>query len=90
MVIKNGKADSREAGNSDGGHSRWAWNCSSTIAFETSSPKYTSHHIAAAGNEILIGFANKKFEDGELTHEVTLEFLDEVMERFVGFVKRTK
>ena len=43
--------------------------------------------LPPAGNEILIGFAGKKFKDGKLTHEVTLEFLDEVMERFVGFVK---
>lgn len=43
--------------------------------------------LPPAGNEILIGFANKKFENGELKHEVTLEFLDEVMERFVGFVR---
>jgi chromate reductase, NAD(P)H dehydrogenase (quinone) len=43
--------------------------------------------LPPAGNEILIGFANKKFENGHLKHEVTLEFLDEVMERFVSFVR---
>ena len=40
-----------------------------------------------AGNEIFIGAANQKFQNGELIHEVTLEFLDEVIERFVAFVK---
>lgn len=40
-----------------------------------------------AGNEILIGGAGRKFEDGRLTHEVTLQFIDEVMDRFIGFVK---
>lgn len=43
--------------------------------------------LPQAGNEILIGGAGQKFEDGELTHEVTLQFLDEVMKRFVDFVK---
>jgi chromate reductase len=43
--------------------------------------------LPPAGNEILIGFANKKFENGHLKHEVTLVFLDEVMERFVSFVR---
>lgn len=40
-----------------------------------------------AGNEILIGKAGQRFDNGELTHEVTLQFIDEVMERFVKFVK---
>lgn len=43
--------------------------------------------MPAAGNEILIGGAGQKFENGELTHEVTLQFIDEVMERFLEFVK---
>lgn len=43
--------------------------------------------MPAAGNEILIGGASQKFENGELTHEVTLQFIDEVMERFMEFVK---
>lgn len=43
--------------------------------------------IPPAGNEILIGGASQKFENGELVHEVTLQFLDEVMKRFVAFVK---
>jgi len=40
-----------------------------------------------SGNEIIIGGAGQKFEAGELIHEVTLQFLDEVIERFVDFVK---
>ena len=43
--------------------------------------------MSPAGNEILIGGAGQKFKDGELIHEVTLQFLDEVIERFVAFVK---
>lgn len=43
--------------------------------------------ISPAGNEILIGGAGQKFENGELTHEVTLQFLDEVVHRFVDFVR---
>lgn len=43
--------------------------------------------MPVVGNEILIGGAGRKFENGELTHEVTLQFIDEVMERFLAFVK---
>lgn len=43
--------------------------------------------LPPAGNEILIGGGGQKFKSGELTHEVTLQFLDEVMKRFVDFVK---
>ncbi len=43
--------------------------------------------LPPAGNEIFIGPASKRFQDGELTHEVTLQFLDEVIERFVELVK---
>jgi chromate reductase len=40
-----------------------------------------------AGNEIFIGSAGQKFRDGELVDEVTLEFLDQVVDKFVTFVK---
>ena len=43
--------------------------------------------LPLAGNEIFIGAAGKKFEGGKLTHEVTLQFLDEVINRFVVFVQ---
>lgn len=43
--------------------------------------------MSLAGNEIFVGGAGQKFEKGELTHEVTLQFIDEVMERFIAFVK---
>ncbi len=39
-----------------------------------------------AGNEIFIGSAGQKFQDGELTDEATLEFLDKVVDKFVTFV----
>ncbi len=40
-----------------------------------------------AGNEIFIGSARQKFQDSELTDEATLKFLDQVVDRFVAFVK---
>ena len=40
-----------------------------------------------AGNEIFIGSAGQKFQDGELTDETTLKFLDQVVDKFVTFVK---
>lgn len=42
------------------------------------------------GNEIFIGLAGQKFSDGELTDEMTLEFLDQVIDRFVTFVEQEK
>ena len=39
-----------------------------------------------AGNEIFIGSAGQKFQDGELTDEKTLQFLDKVIGKFVDFV----
>lgn len=38
------------------------------------------------GNEIFIGLAGQKFQDGELTDRATLDFLDKVIDRFVSFV----
>lgn len=40
-----------------------------------------------AGNEIFIGAAGQKFADGTLTDETTLQFLDQVVEKFVAFAK---
>lgn len=40
-----------------------------------------------AGNEIFIGAAGQKFTDGELTDETTLQFLDQVIDKFVAFAK---
>ncbi|WP_342508003.1 NADPH-dependent FMN reductase [Sporosarcina sp. FSL K6-2383] len=40
-----------------------------------------------AGNEIFIGAAGQKFTDGALTDETTLQFLDQVIDRFVAFAK---
>ncbi|CAM3239433.1 NADPH-dependent FMN reductase [Filibacter tadaridae] len=39
-----------------------------------------------AGNEIIIGAAGQKFSNGELTDEMTLKFLDMVIDKFVEFV----
>ena len=39
-----------------------------------------------AGNEILIGFANQKFNSGRLTDEATLTFIDGIMNKFIDFV----
>ncbi len=43
--------------------------------------------LPPAGNEIFIGSAGQKFQDGHLTDESTLKFLDKVVDRFVTFVK---
>ena len=43
--------------------------------------------LPPAGNEIFIGSAGQKFQDGELTDEATLQFLDQVVDNFVAFVK---
>ena len=40
-----------------------------------------------AGNEIFIGSAGQKFQDGELIDETTLKFLDTVIDKFVPFAK---
>ena len=44
-------------------------------------------YMPPAGNEIFIGSAGQKFQDGKLTDEATLQFLDQVVEKFVAFVK---
>lgn len=43
--------------------------------------------LPPAGNEIFIGSAGQKFQDGGLTDEATLKFLDQVVDKFVTFVK---
>jgi len=43
-----------------------------------------------AGNEILIGLANSKFNSGRLTDEATLTFMDGVIGRFADFVSSSK
>lgn len=43
--------------------------------------------LPPAGNEIFIGSAGQKFQDGYLTDEGTLKFLDLVVDKFVTFVK---
>jgi len=43
--------------------------------------------LPPAGNEIFIGSAGQKFQDGRLTDEATLMFLDQVVDKFVTFVK---
>ncbi|MER2088806.1 MAG: NADPH-dependent FMN reductase [Sporosarcina sp.] len=43
--------------------------------------------LPPAGNEIFIGSAGQKFQDGQLIDEATLKFLDLVVDKFVTFVK---
>ncbi len=45
-----------------------------------------------AGNEVLINFANQKFEEptGQLVDEETLKFLDSRIDAFIDFVKQSK
>lgn len=50
------------------------------------SPGLNCRVLAPAGNEVLIGFANQKFNhSGKLIDEQTLTFLDEVAEKFIMF-----
>lgn len=51
------------------------------------SPGLAAKVLPANGNEILINFAEQKFSDGQLRDEPTLQFLDQVMKRFVESVK---
>ncbi|KAA0955902.1 NAD(P)H-dependent oxidoreductase [Sporosarcina sp. ANT_H38] len=43
--------------------------------------------LPPAGNEIFIGSAGQKFLDGGLRDEGTLKFLDQVVDKFITFVK---
>jgi chromate reductase, NAD(P)H dehydrogenase (quinone) len=51
------------------------------------SPGLQARVLPPAGNEILINHALPKFQDGRLVEEGTLQFLDEVMERYIDWVK---
>ncbi|WP_188455475.1 NADPH-dependent FMN reductase [Virgibacillus oceani] len=48
--------------------------------------------LPPSGNEVLINFAPQKFDDqaGRLTDEMTLAFLDTVMDKFGEFVRSSK
>lgn len=52
-----------------------------------SSPGIMAKVLIPAGNEVLINFAGEKFKEGELVHDVTLEFLDGVMNKFMKLIK---
>lgn len=52
-----------------------------------SSPGLQARVLPPAGNEILINQAIPKFQDGRLKDEATLNFVDEVVERFIDWVK---
>ena len=43
--------------------------------------------LPPGGNEILVNAAGDKFENGRLVHEETLAFIDDVVAKFVDFVK---
>ena len=54
-----------------------------------SSPGISAKVLPPAGNEILVNFAGSKFdENGKLTDENTLKFIDGVIEKFADFVKK--
>lgn len=45
--------------------------------------------ITLPGNEVFIGNAGEKFdEDGNLIHQPTIEFLDGVVQNYIGWVKK--
>lgn len=52
------------------------------------SPGLQAKVLPPAGNEILVGNASQKFnEQGQLTDEATLQFLDDVISRFVAHIQ---
>lgn len=53
-----------------------------------SAPGIQANVLSPGGNEILIPFANEKFDEptGELVDEATLSFLDGVVDKFIEFV----
>lgn len=52
-----------------------------------SSPGLSARVLPPAGNEILVNHAGSKFDNGKLTDETTLDFIDGVMDRFISWVK---
>jgi chromate reductase len=47
--------------------------------------------LALPGNEVFIGNINEKLDaSGELIHEPTIQFLDSVMNNFIGWVEKVK
>lgn len=50
------------------------------------SPGLTARVLPPAGNEVLVNFASTKFDNGRLIDEPTLEFIDGVFDRFIGWV----
>lgn len=57
-----------------------------------SSPGVQAKVLPPGGNEVLIPFAEQKFDaaTGRLTDEATLAFLDAVMEKFVDWVRQSQ
>lgn len=52
------------------------------------SPGLQAKVLPPAGNELLIGNASQKFDDnGQLTDESTLQFIDDVINRFIAHVQ---
>lgn len=55
-----------------------------------SSPGLSARVFPPGGNEILVNFAPDKFRDGRLVDGPTLEFIDQVMERFLAWCEKEK
>jgi chromate reductase len=54
------------------------------------SPGVSARLLPPAGNEILITFADQKFDaEGRLVDEPTLTFIDTVMDKFIEWVQQT-
>lgn len=54
------------------------------------SPGISARMLPPGGNEILVTFANDKFQNGRLVDESTLGFLDSVVAKFVTLVNSSK
>ncbi|MCL6516070.1 NADPH-dependent FMN reductase [Alicyclobacillus sp.] len=49
------------------------------------SPGVGARPLPPGGNEILVTFAQDKFSDAGLTDEATIQFIDQVVDRFLAF-----
>lgn len=50
------------------------------------SPGLSTRVLPPAGNEVLVNHASTKFENGKLTDEATISFVDGVIDRFISWV----
>ena len=51
-----------------------------------SSPGIQARVLPPAGNEIVVNFAEQKFKSGKLADDATLNFVDNVVNKFIDFI----